>query len=52
MRPSDSTVAVSVRTDRHSAVVIAPDGDFEARWTAWRARGLAAAAISCTFLRP
>jgi hypothetical protein len=36
---NESAVAVSVRTDRHSAVAIAPDVDFEARWAAWRARG-------------
>jgi hypothetical protein len=41
MLPSDSTVAVSVRSDRPSAVAIAPDADFAARWTAWHTRGLA-----------
>jgi len=37
----ESTVAVSVRTDGQSAVATARDPGFEARWTAWRARGLA-----------
>ena len=41
MRPNESTAAVLVRTDGHSAVAIAPDADFEARWAAWRTRGLA-----------
>ena len=41
MLPNVSTVAVPVRTDGHSAVAIAPDADFEARWAAWRTRGLA-----------
>ena len=41
MLPNESTVAVPVRTDGHSAVAIAPDADFEARWAAWRTRGLA-----------
>ena len=41
MRPNESTDAVLVRTDGHSAVAIAPDADFEARWAAWRTRGLA-----------
>jgi len=41
MLPNDSTIAVSVRTDGHSGVAVAPDADAEARWTAWRARGVA-----------
>ena len=41
MRPSESTAAVLVRTDGHSAVAIAPDADFEARWAAWRTRDVA-----------
>ena len=41
MLPNESTAAVPVRTDGHSAVAIAPDADFEARWAAWRTRGLA-----------
>jgi hypothetical protein len=41
MLPNESTVAVYVRTDGHSAVVIAPDDDFQARWAAWHVRGLA-----------
>jgi hypothetical protein len=41
MIPNESTVAVSVRTDGHSAVAIATDADFEGRWTAWRVRGRA-----------
>ena len=41
MRPNESTAAVSVSTGGFSAVAIAPDADFEARWAAWRTRGLA-----------
>ena len=38
---NESTAAVPARTDGHSAVAIAPDADFEARWAAWRTRRLA-----------
>ena len=41
MLPNESTAAILVRTDGHAAVAIASAADFEARWTAWRARGLA-----------
>ena len=41
MLPNESTAAVPVRTDGHSAVAIAPDTDFEVRWAAWRMRGVA-----------
>ena len=41
MLPNESTAAILVRTDGHPAVAIAPDADFEARWAAWRTRGLA-----------
>ena len=41
MLPNESTAAILVRTDGHAAVAIAPDADFEARWAAWRTRGLA-----------
>ena len=40
MLSNASTVGVSVRSDGHPAVALAPDADFEARWTAWCARGL------------
>jgi hypothetical protein len=39
--PSESTVAVPVSTGGDSRVAIAPDADFDARWAAWRTRGLA-----------
>ena len=38
---SESTAAVPPSTREHSAVAIAPEADFEARWAAWRARGIA-----------
>jgi hypothetical protein len=38
--PNESTAAVPVRADGHSAGAIAPDADTEARWAAWRTRGL------------
>jgi hypothetical protein len=41
MLPNESTAAVPVSTGGHSAVAIAPDSAFEARWTAWRTRGVA-----------
>ena len=41
MLPNESTAAILVPTDGHAAVAIAPDADFEARWAAWRTRGLA-----------
>jgi hypothetical protein len=41
VRPNESTAAVAVRADGQSAVAVAPDADFEARWAAWRTRGLA-----------
>jgi hypothetical protein len=41
MLPNESTPAVPVSTGGHSAVAIAPDADFEARWAAWRTRGVA-----------
>ena len=41
MLPNESTAAILVRTDGHAAVAIAPDADCEARWAAWRTRGLA-----------
>ena len=41
MLPNESTAAVPVRTGGHSAIAMALDADFEARWAAWRTRGLA-----------
>ena len=41
MVPNESTVGVAVSTGGHAAIAIAPDADFEARWAAWRTRGLA-----------
>ena len=41
MLPNESSSAVPLTTGGHSAVAIAPDADFEARWAAWRTRGLA-----------
>ena len=41
MLPNESTAAVPVSTGGHSAVAIASDADFEARWAAWLTRGLA-----------
>ena len=41
MLPNESPAAVFVRTGEHSAVPIAPNAGFEARWAAWRTRGLA-----------
>ncbi|MBW8861647.1 MAG: hypothetical protein JF601_04635, partial [Acidobacteria bacterium] len=36
-----STAAVPLTIAGHSAVAIASDADFDARWTAWRTRGIA-----------
>jgi len=41
MRPNQSTLAVALRTDEHSAAAIAAGADFETRWAAWRAGGFA-----------
>ena len=41
MVPNESTVGVAVSTGGHSAIAMAPDADFEARWAAWRTRCLA-----------
>ena len=41
MVPNESATAVPVRTEGYSAVAMARDADFEARWAAWRTRGLA-----------
>jgi hypothetical protein len=41
MLPNESPAAVPVSTGGHSAVAIAPDADFDARWAAWRTRGIA-----------
>ena len=55
MLPNESTAAVAVRTGGYSAVAIAPDADFEARWAAWLMRGVAhkhAVRRKLTLLRP
>jgi len=41
MLPNESSGAVSVRSDGHSAVAIAADADFETRFAGWRTRRVA-----------
>ena len=41
MLPNESTAARPVSTGGYSRVAMAPDADFDARWAAWRTRGLA-----------
>jgi hypothetical protein len=41
MVPNESTVGVAVSTGGHAAVAMVPDSGFDARWDAWRARGMA-----------
>ena len=41
MLPNASTAAVSLDIAGHSGVAIARDTDFDARWAAWRTRGIA-----------
>ena len=41
MLPNETTVADPVSSGGSSAVTIAPDSDFDARWEAWRARSIA-----------
>ena len=39
--PNESTAAVPVSARGQAGVAMAPDADLDARWAAWRARGLA-----------
>jgi len=39
--PNESTAAVPLSTGGHSPVAIDPHADFDARWAAWRTRGVA-----------
>ena len=39
--PNEPTAVVLASTSGHSAVATARDADFEARWAAWRAPGIA-----------
>src|SRR5688572_24901644 len=39
--PTQSITAVPLNTAEPSAVAIAPDADLDARWAAWRTRGVA-----------
>ena len=57
MLPNESPAAVFVRTGEHSAVTIAPNAGFEARWAAWPIGGVAstvatAVAIGYALLHP
>jgi hypothetical protein len=41
MLPDEFTAPVRVISGEYSAVAIAPDADFEARWAAWCTRSIA-----------
>ena len=38
---NESTAPIPASSVTNSAVAVAPDADFEQRWTAWRTRGTA-----------
>ena len=41
MQRNDTTASIPVSAKDSSAAAVAPDTDFEARWAAWRRRGVA-----------